>query len=354
MKWRQLPFALAAFVGLGLATPADAQTSSVPAQSASAADTDSDEDADTDSGTVPDKDAGVVPDKYTSNPLADPSVDYSLSVAAANGRARGLPPYQGPRWRYQNMGLFQRLAFDIPAFPATVVDWTPAEWLGFGAIITPGIVLMLPLNPSLDAQFETWVETSHDPFWDTVLPDPTDTAMTIGTLAYVGVYWVSGWISQDETVLELASLSSESLALGQLYHVTLKVMIGREGPLDGNGSGTVHGPTTRWFPNGTPSGHMATTTSLLAIYGEYYDNWAMRGGAIAVSTWMAAMLMYSGQHFFSDIIWGGALGWATASWVVRHRSTRWVEGEDGFSKYVAILPMPVDGGGGGLQLAGTW
>lgn len=287
-------------------------------------------------------------------PSADGKVDYSLSVASRLGRDQGLPPYQGPRFRYQNMEFFQRLAFDIPALPATIADWTSWEWLEFGAVLTPGIVLMLPLDPSLDARFEDWVETSHDPFWDAVLPDPTDTAMTVGTLGYVGLYWVAGWISQDKTVLELASLSSESLAVAQLYHVALKVMIGREGPLQGDGRGTVHGPTTRYFPDGTPSGHMATTTSLLAIYGEYYDNWGMRGGAMAVSAWMAAMLMYSGQHYFSDIIWGGALGWATAAWVVRHRSTRWAEGSSGNPTYMAVLPMPVDNGGGGVQVLGAW
>ncbi len=333
MRRRELPFALATVLGLGLAAPAYAQP-----KDATHAKTDAPKDAKTESP----KDE------------EDPKVDYSVTVAAERGKLLGLPPYQGPRYRYQSMGIFQRLAFDIPALPATVVDWTPGEWLQFGAIITPGIVLMLPLDPSLDSRFENWVEQGHNSFWDTVLPNPSDTVMSIATVSYIAVYWVSGWISQDKTVLELASLSSESLAVAQLYHVTLKVMIGREGPLNRNGTGTVHGPTVRYFPDGTPSGHMATTTSLLAIYGEYYDNWGMRAGAIVISGWMAGMLMYKGQHFPSDIVWGGALGWATASWVVRHRSTRWAESEDGFSKYVAILPMPVEGGGGGAQLAGLW
>lgn len=334
MRRKELPFALATVLGLGLAAPAYAQPKD--------ANTDADTDAPKDAKTEAPQDE------------EDPKVDYSVTVAAERGKLLGLPPYQGPRYRYKSMGLFQRLAFDIPALPATVVDWTPGEWLQFGAIITPGIVLMLPLDPSLDSRFENWVEQGHNSFWDTVLPNPSDTVMSIATVAYIGAYWVSGWISQDETVLELASLSSESLAVAQLYHVTLKVMIGREGPLNRNGTGTVHGPTVRYFPDGTPSGHMATTTSLLAIYGEYYDNWGMRAGAIVLSGWMAGMLMYTGQHFPSDIVWGGALGWATASWVVRHRSTRWADTEDGFTKYVAILPMPVEGGGGGAQLAGLW
>lgn len=265
------------------------------------------------------------------------------------------PPYQGTRYRYQNMGLFPRIFYDIPAIPATGVDWTGGEWAQFAGVFAPGLILMLPPNPSLDVRIQRWVNEKHSDSVSDIFPNPTDNVMSAGTVAYIAAFWSAGWLSGNRTVLELASLSSEALAVGQLYHVTLKVLFGREGPNDGNGLGIVYGPTARYFPDGTPSGHMITVTTLLSVPGEYWDSWPLRGAAILVSAYMATGLVYNNQHYVSEIIWGGALGYATGIWVVHHRSTRY-RYVDGTPDYLTVAPTAValPGGSQGLGLRGTW
>ncbi len=288
------------------------------------------------------------------DPTAETDEPPPLTAAEWREMEGDLPPLQGRRYRYPQMGLFARIAVDIPAMPASVVDWNDTDWTIFSSVMGSGVALMLPFNPSMDASFQQWVNSNRDPYLDDLFPLISDKAMSIATVAYIGVWWGVGWISDDETVLELASLTSEALAVAQFYHVSLKLLTGREGPHDGEGLGIVHGFTSEFYPDGTPSGHTATVTAVFSVLAEYYDNWAMRGAVVAGAAYMGASLIYTNEHFFSDVIFGGAIGYAVGSFVVRNRSTRYRYGDNGESQYIAVMPLQLPNGGGGVQLVGTW
>jgi hypothetical protein len=62
---------------------------------------------------------------------------------------------------------------------------------------------------------------------------------------------------------------------------------------------------------------------MLGTAAEYWDSWWLRGVALTAGTYMSASLVYHDQHFVSDVLWGGAMGYAVATWVVdRHTSAR--------------------------------
>ena len=304
---------------------------------------------------------GAVPSS-TSSKATTHSTDSSergdagppLTEAERREMEKNLPPLQGPQYRYPQMGLFPRILVDIPALPASVVDWSNEDFAIFSGVMASGITLMLPLQPSFDTEFEDWVNTQRSPFLDALFPRISDNAMSIMTVGYVAAWWASGWISDDSEVLEIASLTSESIAVSQFYHVSLKLLIGREGPEDGTGRGTVHGFTAKYFPDGTPSGHTASVTALLSVIAEYYDSWALRGILIGGAAYMGASLIYTKEHYFSDVIFGGALGYSTGRFIVRNRSSRYQYGEDGRSHFINMLPLQLPDGGSGLQLVGAW
>lgn len=262
------------------------------------------------------------------------------------------PLFQGPRYRYNELNVFARIGADLVAIPAGVGQWDAADWSKFGAVVVPTVALMWPGDPSLDVQIQRWVQDQQTPGWDVFFPWLENTAMSVGTLIYVGAFWGIGWITGDDTILELASLSSEALTVTQTYHVTMKILLGREGPLLSNREGLIHGPTTRFYPSGTPSGHAATTGALLGVLSEYFDNWAVSAAAIAGTTYVSASLVYNDQHFVSDVVWGASMGWSVGAWVVRHRSTRYRDTDDGVQR-ITIMPMAFPSGAGAM-VGGVW
>ncbi len=265
-----------------------------------------------------------------------------------------LPPLQGPQYRYPNTTLFPRIFIDIVAVPASVVGWDDADWAGFSAVAVPVVALMLPFNPSMDASFQDWVRRNQTQFLDDYLVKVKTPAMSIFTIGYMGVLWGAGWVSQSDTALEFASITSEALVVGQFYHLSLKVLIGREGPYQGTRNGIVHGPTVEWFPGGTPSGHLVTTSVLASVWGEYFDSWILRGAGLAITGYMAAASVYGNAHFLSEVIWGAGMGYAVTSWVVRNRSSRYRYTADGGRTYVGLAPLSLPDGGGGVQVVGSW
>ena len=216
-----------------------------------------------------------------------------------------------------------------------------------------GLGFMVDFKPSLDVDFQYWVDSHHTDFFDAFFVHISDEAMSLGTVGYMAGWWAAGWISDDEEILELASLTSESLTVAQFNHVSLKLLSGREGPEDGDAQGVEHYFTHEYWPNGTPSGHTASLTAVLSVLAEYYDSWALRGFTVAAAAYMGANLVYTREHFFSDIIFGGAIGYAVGIYVVRNRSSRFRYREDGDSYRLGVMPLQLQGGGG-LQLVGMW
>lgn len=283
-------------------------------------------------------------------------VSFSQEIAPDPPPVLAPPPsyplFEGPLYRYPNLNIFGRIGTDLIAIPAGVGRWNAADWSKFGAVVVPTVALMWPTNPSLDVELQTWIVDNRTPGWNVFFPRLRNTEMSVGTLAYVGIFWGLGWVTGDSTILELASLSSEALTVAQAYHVSMKILMGREGPAQENRLGNVHGPSTEFYPAGTPSGHATTTGALLSVFAEYFDNWAVSTLAIAGTTYVSASLIYNDQHFASDVIWGASMGWAVGTWVVRHRSTRFRNRGEQVQR-VQVLPLAVPGGLG-ATVGGVW
>lgn len=290
------------------------------------------------------------------------SLAAGVCVASSPGE-RERPPegapktsyglFLGPEYRYRELNVLARIGLDFVAIPAGVTSWDAKDWGLFGAVAVPTVALMWPGDPSLDVRIQRFVVGHQRPSVDAFFPRLKNTETSIGTLAYVGAFWGLGVVTGDSTILELASLTSEALTVTQGFHVAAKLSLGREGPAQEQRLGLVHGPTTRFYPAGTPSGHAATTGALLSVLSEYFDTWYATALAISGTAYVSASLIYNDQHFASDILWGASMGWAVGSWVVRHRSTRYKDSGDGGVQRVRVLPTVVSGGIG-AAFSGVW
>ena len=92
--------------------------------------------------------------------------------------------------------------------------------------------------------------------------------------------------------------------------LALKHVFGRMGPRAWLGSAT--DPSFHWFHGGGdltgfPSGHMAVFTTLAVACGLFFPK--ARAACVAGIAALGVALIATGQHFLSDLIAGGYVGW---------------------------------------------
>jgi membrane-associated phospholipid phosphatase len=289
----------------------------------------------------------------------------SLAASAEEGRsALGEPPrgvFTGESWRYRRAhlveGLLTRIAADVVAIPSGLPWWGGPEWLLAGAVV--GSTLGLSVGrPSLDVQFQALVQSGFLPPGHFTVWNMTGDLVIWG-LAAAGVagLLVGGLIAHHDRATETAVLMIEAFVVTQAYHNLIKLLVGRAGPERPALEGGYFGPAAgyRFWPSGTPSGHMATMYALLVVLMESVDHPALWAGLNAFAVVFGAALVGDGYHWLSDVLLGAAIGAGVGRWVVRHRSSWYVYGERGAASPVAVLPLVVPSmGAAGLAVGGTF
>lgn len=310
-------------------------------------------------------------------PIATPLFDPSPTVAPKEAnQPRGL--WVGDSWRYQQRQTFGpwlrdfllRIGADLLAMPASVVRWDVADYLALGTGIAVPIAFSVPVNGrSADSRLMLWIhKTRGGPncgyampdsafcpaaptpprFW-TLASDNTIMAVTMGVP--VLALGISALVDGAEPMVEASALAIEAFAVTQVYHIGLKLLTGREGPLSRDGRGEYFGPTQLRFPDGTPSGHSATIFAIAGTYALYFTNPFVRIALLASASVAAAFLVVDDSHYASEVIVGSAMGLLIAKWVVEHRSSRYRYGDKGMPvSLLGVAPAPVAGQGAGLAV----
>lgn len=255
------------------------------------------------------------------------------------------------RFRYGNLWLIPRGVLSGVAIPLSIPTWNAHQITRMAATTATVTTMMLPLGPSLDVRLYRAMQSARTPFLDALFPKIYTLPMTIGIAAYTTILSAGFYFFKRPRLREYVSLMLESLGIVQFYHVSLKLLIGREGPYQGEGEGRVFGPTRVFFPGGTPSGHTASAFAILITAAEYYGTWPIRILAYVGASYLATSFAYNNQHFASDVIWGAMMGDTVARWVVRHRSS--ANRGPALRPKLQAAPMVVPGGAGfSLSLSG--
>jgi membrane-associated phospholipid phosphatase len=233
-------------------------------------------------------------------------------------------PLQQDHFRVPNARVIPRAWRDLAAVPASVVAWDGADWGRFSAIAIPTLAMMSPPNyRSYDVKLQRWLRENERPGADKLFLQIKTIPISIALASYGAALFGTAWALDNDELFEFASLSFEALLVTQFFHITSKLLLGREGPYQGDGEGRIYGLTRISFPGGTPSGHAATTYAVLTVMAEYWDKLPLHFLAHAIGVYVSMSLVYERQHFISDVIWGAPMGYFIGRWIVRHRSSRY-------------------------------
>lgn len=294
------------------------------------------------------------PDLFAEDALLRAVAAANPEIAAAEAESeerKKQPLLVEDRFRYGNLWLIPRGVLSGVAIPLSIPHWNPHQITRMVATTATVTTMMLPFEPSLDVRLYRAMQSARTPALDALLPKIYTLPMTIGIAAYTTILSAGFYFFKRPRLREYVSLMLEALGIVQFYHVSLKLLIGREGPYQGDGEGRVYGPTRVFFPGGTPSGHTASAFAMLVTAAEYYGTWPIRILAYVGASYLATSFAYNNQHFASDVIWGAMMGDTVARWVVRHRSS--ANRGPALRPKLQAAPMVVPGGVGfSLSLSG--
>ena len=237
----------------------------------------------------------------------------------------GLPFYRGDHLRFENADIFKRTGASLIGNVLEIGHWDQDDWLIAGGTAATTIALMAPTDPSPDVRFQAWVQENRTRKMNKAMPPlrtPAFRTYGLGTIGLLGLY---GHFGDKPKVLEAASLSMEAVTVAVTLHLAQKLIIGREGPTDGDGLGIIHGPTEgiNLYPAGTPSGHTASVWAMSVVLMDQVDQWWGHVLGWSINSYVAVSLVYNDQHYISDIIWGAPLGYFVGKWVSKHRSSKY-------------------------------
>lgn len=130
---------------------------------------------------------------------------------------------------------------------------------------------------------------------------------------------VGGLALRDKKLLQTSRLLAESLVLTQLFTSWSKGIFGRARPY------VDHGPRDfSFFKFGKsedfksmPSGHVSSAFALMTVLAKQYGHWYVEIPAYTFAVSVAFQRMTSRNHWASDTISGGALGYWVGSMLVQ-------------------------------------
>ena len=151
-------------------------------------------------------------------------------------------------------------------------------------------------------------------------------------------FYLFGRAADNRRARETGLLAAEALIDSGIVTQALKFTTQRPRPNDDNGHG-------RFFKGGNsfPSGHATSVWSLATVIAyEYQDRPLVRYGAFAAAT-AVSLSRYTGRnHFLSDVLIGGAIGYGIGRFVYRKHHVGINHSEDdNLPKTSKLMPLIV-------------
>lgn len=139
----------------------------------------------------------------------------------------------------------------------------------------------------------------------------------------VGLYFL-GLKDHNAHLAETGRLGGEAVVDAALVAEGLKLVTNRQRPYEGNGRGDFwpHGGSSYELDGAFPSGHATVGWALAHVIASEYPSMRVRLAAYGLALAISASRVTAREHFPSDVLVGGAIGYLIGGYVVHHRANR--------------------------------
>lgn len=135
-----------------------------------------------------------------------------------------------------------------------------------------------------------------------------------GTAATAGAFYVMGLARHNAHERETGLLASESLLNSVLPHIAMSLAFGRRRPFQGTGDELGEGDFfARHSASASfPSGHAMFTWAMASTFADEYPSVPSKLLWYSVATTVTVSRVTGREHFASDVVVGGAIGYLIA------------------------------------------
>jgi len=125
-------------------------------------------------------------------------------------------------------------------------------------------------------------------------------------------FYIGGAFAHNEKARETGILGGEAIIDAAIVGEVVKLATQRQRPLDGNGNGS-------FFQGGSsfPSGHSAVSWALASVVAHEYNKGWYPYAAYGLASLVSLSRLSGQQHFPSDVLAGGAMGWFVGRYVFK-------------------------------------
>jgi len=159
-------------------------------------------------------------------------------------------------------------------------------------------------------------------------------------LPATAAFYFVGLGADNQRFRETGILGFEALGNTELVVIAAKLVTHRERPLEGNGNGTFMSGNGSIWNSSFPSGHAINSWAFASIVAhEYPRPLIVPILAYGLAGTVVASRFAARQHFASDVILGGAMGWFIGDYVYAKRHNRELENLSRLDRVISHLRL---------------
>jgi membrane-associated phospholipid phosphatase len=222
--------------------------------------------------------------------------------------------------------IWQDLSYDLSCFGT---DWGYYFIEPFSStkniLISSGVVAGTVLSSTIDKDFRKAVSrqnygTYNGDFWD----GPTAYGFVQYPSIFGGALYTIGLLTRETAIRKTGRMLLQALAYSGTVTMGMRYLFGRHRPFtSSNGSQYEFS----WFntagdTQSFPSGHMVVAAATSTILAEQIDTWWARVVLYGFAALTGYARLYNDKHWISDVIFGAALGYGSAKFVLSRERER--------------------------------
>lgn len=221
--------------------------------------------------------------------------------------------------------VWQDLSYDLGAFGS---DWLMyfAEPFrsGKNALISSGVVVGTVLSSTVDKDFRKAVSrrgfpTYNGDFWD----GPTFYGFVQYPSIFGGALYTIGLVTRENELRKTGRMLLQALAYSGTVTIGMRYLLGRHRPFVSERNQYEFS----WFSavgdtQSFPSGHTVVAFATSTILAEQIDTWWARVILYSFAAMTGYARLYNDKHWLSDVLFGAALGFGSAKYVLSRERDR--------------------------------
>jgi membrane-associated phospholipid phosphatase len=192
-------------------------------------------------------------------------------------------------------------------------------------LVSSGVVAGTVLSTAIDKDFRNKVsrrgfETYNHDFWD----GPTAYGFVQYPSIFGGALYTIGLFSREDWLRKTGRMLIQSLAYSGTLTIGMRYLFGRHRPFVSKDGSQYE---FSWFSTvgdtqSFPSGHTVVAFATSTILAEQIDTWWARIVLYSFAAMTGYARLYNDKHWISDVIFGAALGYGSAKFVLSRERER--------------------------------